>query len=96
MPSPLRWNSERSWDFDVSLERPILFIIRDHINMLTDLGKDWSSGPPSDFNTFVPITYNLNLMLRKFELNLYGNDHNIIDRPLDKRDNGEILFIDML
>ncbi|KAL5523541.1 hypothetical protein ACEPAG_7714 [Sanghuangporus baumii] len=90
LPSPLEWNAERSWDFDISLDRPTLYIIRDHINMLTDLGKDWASGPPSDFNTYVPITYNLKLILNDFELNLYANDHNIIDRPLDERDN--VLF----
>ncbi|EJD02702.1 uncharacterized protein FOMMEDRAFT_146573 [Fomitiporia mediterranea MF3/22] len=90
LPSPLRWNSERSWDFNVSLDKPTLYIIRDHVNMLTDLGKDWSTGPTHDFHTFVPIIYSLNLNLHDFELNLYANDHNIIDRPLDRREN--VLF----
>lgn len=90
LPSPLQWNRERSWDFNVSLDRPVLYIIRDHVNMLTDLGKDWSSGPPSNFNTFVPIIYSLNLNFHNFELNLYANDHNIIDRPLDSRENGKL------
>lgn len=56
--------------------------------MLTDLGKDWSSGPPSDFYTFTPITYGVHLCFSKYEINLYANDHNIIDRPLEKRENG--------
>ncbi|THH07232.1 hypothetical protein EW145_g3529 [Phellinidium pouzarii] len=90
LPSPLQWDSERSWNFDIVLNRPVLFLIRDHINMITDLGKDWSSGPPSNFNTFVPITYGLSLTLNTFEFNMYANDHNIIDRPLEKRQN--VLF----
>ncbi|KAL5507471.1 CSF1 [Sanghuangporus vaninii] len=90
LPSPLEWDAERRWDFDISLDHPTLYIIRDHINLLTDLGKDWASGPPSDFNTYVPITYSLKLILNDFELNLYANDHNIIDRPLDEKDN--VLF----
>ena len=71
------------------MDRPVIFIVRDHINMLTDLGKDWASGPPSDFDTFVPINYAIYITLSEYELNLYANDHNIIDRPLDKRDNSE-------
>lgn len=66
-----------------------MYIVRDHINMLTDLGRDWASGPPSDFSTYIPIIYNLKLILNDFELNLYANDHNIIDRPLDERGNGK-------
>ena len=89
LPSPLRWDEERTWNFAVDIEDPVLYLIRDHINMLTDLGKDWSAGPPSDFDTFVPMNYGISLTMTNYEFNLYANDHNIIDRPLDKRDNGK-------
>lgn len=72
------------------MDRPVLYIIRDHINMLTDLGRDWSSGPPTDFNTFIPMIYGVNIIMNGFELNMYANDHNIIDRPLDRQENGKI------
>lgn len=55
--------------------------------MLTDLGKDWSSGPPSDFYRFIPMHYVVELDLHDYELNTYVNDHNIIDKPLIKEDN---------
>lgn len=58
--------------------------------MLVDLGKDWSSGPPSEYTTFIPVVYGLNLNFNNFQLTLYANDHNIIDRPLDEQDNGII------
>lgn len=90
LPSPLRWDEERTWDFAIDFETPVLYLIRDHINMLADLGKDWSSGPPSDFDTFVPMKYGIHLNMADYELNLYANDHNIIDRPLDRRDNGKM------
>ena len=93
MPSPLRWDQQRSWIFNISMDRPVLYIIRDHINMLTDLGRDWSSGPPSDFNTFIPMIYGVNIIMNGFELNMYANDHNIIDRPLDRQENGIICTI---
>ena len=56
--------------------------------MFTDLGRDWSSGPPHDFNTYLPMIYGVKLALNNFELNLYANDHNVIDKPLSKDDNG--------
>ncbi|KAK0195692.1 hypothetical protein F5146DRAFT_1101121 [Armillaria mellea] len=86
-PSPLKWNGSRHWDVAVSLRKPILYLLRDHITMLIDLGKDWASGPPSDFFRFVPTVYSVQLEMHYFELNLYANDHNIIDKPLIKDEN---------
>lgn len=96
LPSPLRWDEERNWNFDVTLEHSVLYLIRDHINMLSDLGRDWASGPPNDYNTFIPMLYGVQLSFSVFELNLYANDHNIIDRPLDKRDNGVSYYLYVL
>ena len=56
--------------------------------MFTDLGKDWSSGPPSDYFTWVPMRYAVNLDLRNYVINTYVNDHNIIDKPLLQEENG--------
>ena len=56
--------------------------------MFTDLGKDWSSGPPSDYHLFTPMVYVIDLDMHNYSLNLYVNDHNIIDKPLIKDDNG--------
>lgn len=57
--------------------------------MFTDLGKDWSAGPPSDYYRFTPMVYAIDLELRMFQLNLYVNDHNIIDKPSIREENGE-------
>ena len=57
--------------------------------MLTDLGKDWSSGPPSDYNRFVPMLYVIQLQLDDYDINMYANDHNIVDRPLSMEENGQ-------
>ncbi|VDB95270.1 unnamed protein product [Peniophora sp. CBMAI 1063] len=87
MHSPLQWNASRVWRFGISLRQPILFLLRDHINMLTDLGKDWTTGPPSAYATWVPMTYAVDVDMRNYELNLYVNDHNIIDKPLLREEN---------
>ncbi|KAI0342100.1 hypothetical protein BDW22DRAFT_1358216 [Trametopsis cervina] len=87
LPSPLRWNEQRQWNFSISLRDPIIYILRDHINMFTDLGKDWSSGPPSDYNRFIPMLYSLSVEMKNYDLKLYVNDHNIIDKPLIPEEN---------
>ncbi|KAG0707320.1 hypothetical protein DFH29DRAFT_995117 [Suillus ampliporus] len=87
LPSPLVWNAERRWSFSISLRQPAIYLLRDHINMFTDLTRDWTFGPPTDWNLFVPTIYILELDLHHFELNLYANDQNIIDKPLDKGEN---------
>lgn len=56
--------------------------------MFTDLGKDWMSGPPTDYYRFIPTIYVFELEMHHFELNLYVNDQNIIDKPLIKDENG--------
>lgn len=60
--------------------------------MFTDLGKDWAAGPPTNYNRFVPMLYVLDICLENFELNTYVNDHNIIDKPLLRDENGKSWF----
>lgn len=91
MTTPLKWNAERDWRFSISLRQPILYLLREHINMFTDLGKDWSSGPPSNFSTWIPMHYTVNLDMTNYELNLYVNDHNIIDKPLVRDENSQCI-----
>lgn len=87
LPSPLKWNGHRTWTVAVSARKPVAYILRDHINMFTDLAKDWTSGPPTDYNHFLPTKYSFELDLYQYDLSLYGNDFNIIDRPLVLEEN---------
>lgn len=89
MTSPSQWNFQRDWKFAVFLRQPVLYLLREHINMLTDLGKDWASGPPASFSTWIPMHYTVSIEMSNYELNLYANDHNIIDKPLVREENGE-------
>lgn len=59
--------------------------------MFTDLGKDWSSGPPHDYHRFIPMIYQFELDMHHYELKLYANDHNIIDKPLIEEENGAFI-----
>ncbi|KIO30015.1 hypothetical protein M407DRAFT_20877 [Tulasnella calospora MUT 4182] len=91
MPSPLQWDAHRQWVFDLSFTSPVIYLLRDHTTLITDLIQDWTSGPPSDFNTFVPTDYVLKFGLKDYKVDMYANDHNVIDHPLS--DNNNSLFV---
>jgi hypothetical protein len=92
LSNPLSWNSLRSWRFTVESQNLQLFLLRDHIFLLTDLVSDWASGPPSDYYTFVPFIYNLDLNFTGFQLFINVNDRNIISNPSDLEDNRFIVI----
>ncbi|KAF8477157.1 hypothetical protein BDZ91DRAFT_773909 [Kalaharituber pfeilii] len=85
--NPLRWNGSRHWTFDIAMPRLKLFLLREHVTLLTDLVGDWASGPPQDYFIFSPFKYDLNLLSTDFEIYLNVNDGNIINNPSDLDDN---------
>ncbi|KAK6224699.1 fermentation associated protein [Colletotrichum tabaci] len=91
LSTPLKWNSLRSWYFNIISEDMELFILRDHIFLLIDLVDDWASGPPAEYLVFTPFRYYLNLDLRNVTLYLNVNDGNIINNPTDLEDNAYIV-----
>ncbi|KAI2692427.1 hypothetical protein LCP963914a_521 [Penicillium roqueforti] len=87
LSNPLSWNGLRPWKFTAENHDLQLFLLRDHIFLLTDLVSDWASGPPSDYYSFVPFIYNLDLNFSDFQLYINVNDRNIISNPSDLEDN---------
>ncbi|KAL2797053.1 hypothetical protein BJX66DRAFT_335512 [Aspergillus keveii] len=84
---PLAWNTMRTWKFDVKSHDMELFLLRDHIFLLTDLVTDWGSGPPQDYYTFVPFMYHMNMSFTNLRLLINVNDSNIVSDPTDLSDN---------
>lgn len=60
--------------------------------MFTDLSKDWASGPPGHPEHFIPMLYKVEIDMYNYEINTYVNDHNIIDKPLIREENGKQSF----
>ncbi|KAK3990033.1 protein CSF1 [Cladorrhinum sp. PSN332] len=87
LSTPLRWNALRQWRFNVASDDLSLFLLRDHIFLLTDLIDDWASGPPTDYLVFIPFKYHLDLQLNNVRLFLNLNDANIVNNPADLDDN---------
>ena len=81
MPTPLEWNAQRNWGLDVTLENPKIALLRDHVTLISDLSRDWSSGATADYHHFVPMHYNFRVALLNYDVRLYINDNNIIDHP---------------
>ncbi|MCJ1378920.1 hypothetical protein MMC17_002019 [Xylographa soralifera] len=91
LSNPLKWNALRNWSFEVQNEGLEVFILRDHVFLLTDLISDWASGPPGAFSTFVPFQYNLHILFPNFKLYLNVNDSNIINNPSELNDNAFVV-----
>lgn len=90
---PIAWDTLRDWPFQITCDDLELFILRDHMFLITDLVNDWSSGPPPDFYTFVPYKYGMNLNFRNWTMYLNTNDANIINDPAEF-DNNEFLTLE--
>ena len=87
LSNPLEWKVLRHWYINIQSDDLEVFLLRDHIFLLTDLINDWTSGPPGDFYTFVPFKYLINFQLSDFRLYINANDSNIINNPTDINDN---------
>jgi hypothetical protein len=92
LSNPLSWNSLRKWGFNIMCRDLELFLLRDHLFLLTDLVADWGSGPSSDYFTFVPFQYLLNIDFVDFKLYLNTNDSNIVNNPSDLDDNAFLIL----
>ncbi|KAI1320557.1 hypothetical protein EDD11_000519 [Mortierella claussenii] len=91
LQNPLIWNAQRDWDFEITLDTAKVFILRDHITLLQDLSKDWTSGPSVDMAHFVPFKYEFDIKLPNFQLYTYVNEHNIINEPTEIDENAFII-----
>ena len=96
LSNPLGWNAPRDWTFDISSDGLELFILREHVFLITDLVDDWASGPPPEYLTFSPFKYLVNLHLGDFRIYLNVNDANIINNPSDFDDNTFIIIFGAL
>jgi hypothetical protein len=89
LPAPLVWDEIRTWTINATVSKPDIYLLRDHITLFTDISKDFISGPPGDYDQFVPYLYVFNMNISEYSLRLYVNDHNVINNPSSIGDNSE-------
>lgn len=88
LSGPLQWNGKHRWSFDVLSRGIEIFILREHVTLMTDLVTDWATGPLSEYWCFTPFLYDIGLRFEDgFEVCLNVNDQNIINNPSDVEDN---------
>lgn len=92
LSNPLEWNALHSWTFSFEPYDLQLFLLRDHVFLVTNLINDWGSGPPADYFTFTPFVYTISLAIHNPSLLLNVNDGNIIDNPTSMDDNTFLRF----
>ena len=92
LSNPLVWNSPHTWIFDIENTNMEMFLLRDHMFLLTDLISDFTAGQKPDYMTFVPFVYKLRLTFPNLKLYLNANDYNIIDNPCDTDENAFLIL----
>ncbi|ODV89588.1 hypothetical protein CANCADRAFT_16631, partial [Tortispora caseinolytica NRRL Y-17796] len=90
--SPLKWNGLHSWIFDFSLDNVQLFLLREHVNLFTDLVTDFGSDKIVQYATFTPFEYFFNFNCSKYELFFSVNEYNVVDVPASLSDNHFAVF----
>lgn len=91
LSNPLKWDALHNWIFNITVFKPSIFLLRDHITLFTDCGSDWTSAA-IDYATWIPYIYNVNINLMDFSLFLNVNDGNIISSPSELNDNSYVKF----
>lgn len=84
---PTKWNGEAEWMFQLKSFGAELFLLKDHINLISDLFQDFSSRATHEYDLFRPFVYNIDWSFTDFKLILNVNDANIINNPLDYNEN---------
>ncbi|KAI9345554.1 hypothetical protein BDR26DRAFT_916721 [Obelidium mucronatum] len=88
LESPLKWNGERVWKYNIGIENGKLHYLQDHIVLLQDLISDLSySQTAPNPAYFVPIAYQIKVHFKKIETLLCTNRNNIIHIANDADEN---------
>lgn len=89
---PLEWNSLVDWQFENISKGVSIYLLREHVTLLSDLFSDFSSGDPTPYELFRPFIYRLNWKLYDYSIYLNINEQNIINNPLDSSINTYLTF----
>jgi hypothetical protein len=88
MPGPLQWNAFRRWNIGLQFQDSDIWLLRDHITLVSDVVRDWASGPATDPSLFVPIEYCFDIGFDTIRLYLCANEGNVIEQPNSLSENG--------
>ncbi|KAJ3200757.1 hypothetical protein HDU82_008632, partial [Entophlyctis luteolus] len=85
MKSPLKWNGERVWEYNIEVSKGKLHYLQDHIQLLKDVFSDISySTVPHIGPYFIPIAYQLSISVIDIDLYCCINRQNVQSNKLEE------------
>ncbi|KAH3675457.1 hypothetical protein WICMUC_002746 [Wickerhamomyces mucosus] len=84
---PLEWNGEVVWSILNESKNLELYLLREHITLISDMFTDFGSGEPISYEFFRPFIYSFDWKVQNYSFYFNLNDANIINNPLDFNDN---------
>lgn len=86
------WTAPALWTFDMTFEHAKVWLLYDHVNMMTDFANSWTSFSMDPLGArglayFQPIMYTVKIHLKDFDVLLNANQFNIIEKHNDMDEN---------
>lgn len=88
----LQWNDQQEWTCTFTACKATLFLLFEHKYFFSDLMEDWSSKTIPDIVHFIPFSYNVHILIKKFELVTVCNEYNWIDTSSQNPENAHLAF----
>ncbi|CAN6638185.1 protein Csf1p [Trichomonascus vanleenenianus] len=89
---PLAWNGKQTYVLKNYSKDVQTFFIREHVTLMVDLAKDFSSGPSTPYELYTPAVYEFDWTISSYSIFLNINDLNIINNPSEFEDNAFVSF----
>ena len=97
MHYPVIYNDIHNWHFVYQMKTPVMFFLRPHWNILSDISNDWSdpgahASPVVAIHDFLPTVYKHEIVADALSLHLNINEKNVIDRLYNFDFNNYVTF----
>ncbi|KAH3901912.1 Csf1p SCDLUD_001696 [Saccharomycodes ludwigii] len=90
---PLKWNNKYTWTFNQITNNVDLFLLRDHVTLLSDLLQDFATDTEVSYELFRPYEHVFYWKFNDgYKINMNVNDANLINNPVDFNENCYLTF----
>lgn len=93
LPTTIDWNTKREWIITINADKPKIFLLKEHTELLSDLSRDFSYGPIIPLEYFIPMIYTIKVTLLSYQTLFCANQFNIISVHNDLDENCTPFFI---
>lgn len=87
MASPRHVHDTRPWDISIRMEKPVFFLLKDHITLCQDLIADWNDRSAIKLEQFLAYDYFIKFIMSEVRFLFCVNERNIISQPNDLDEN---------